>query len=362
MEREFGERIKKYRREKNLTQQDLADRLNISNKTVSRWESGGGYPDVPLLAPLARAFGVTVDDLLNEESPVRTLTKSDWQNLLSFSFAIGGGLLFFLLRLFVPVPVCYLGYLGCMAYGVHLQRYYCYQSRWFRWGNLVMNFAVNYFFATAVLGGIGVLISTATMGIGNFAETMPQQLINILLYLPRYLVWGSMLLGALLTVISAWLIERKGFDNHIRLTLRFRPLTARGAVPALSAMLLLGFWLFFLSVGMPKEIYAYQRPIFYGLLAALVLVCMFLSLKKGQRWGLVPTAVLGVGGLALPSLAASYVWLENSGRFVVDDGVIAEMYPRVLRITPELIAVGVLLAVLCLGLALIRTEIKETGK
>ena len=56
MEQDFSERLKKYRREKNLTQQELADLLQVSNKTVSRWESGGGYPDVPMLVPLARAL------------------------------------------------------------------------------------------------------------------------------------------------------------------------------------------------------------------------------------------------------------------------------------------------------------------
>ena len=75
----FGERLKQYRRAKGLTQQELADRLGVSNKTVSRWESEGGFPDVSLLVPLARALGVTVDDLLDEERPVRSLERADWQ-------------------------------------------------------------------------------------------------------------------------------------------------------------------------------------------------------------------------------------------------------------------------------------------
>ena len=52
MEQSFSERLKRYRKERNLTQQQLADALGVSNKSVSRWESGGGYPDVPLLVPL----------------------------------------------------------------------------------------------------------------------------------------------------------------------------------------------------------------------------------------------------------------------------------------------------------------------
>lgn len=41
MEQSFSERLKQYRRDKTLTQQELADLLGVSNKTVSRWESGG---------------------------------------------------------------------------------------------------------------------------------------------------------------------------------------------------------------------------------------------------------------------------------------------------------------------------------
>ena len=45
-ELEFAQRLKRYRRERGLTQQELADRIGVSNKSVSRWESGS-YPDVP---------------------------------------------------------------------------------------------------------------------------------------------------------------------------------------------------------------------------------------------------------------------------------------------------------------------------
>ena len=53
MEQTFSDRLKRYRKAKNLTQQELADALGVSNKSVSRWESEGGYPDIPLLVPLA---------------------------------------------------------------------------------------------------------------------------------------------------------------------------------------------------------------------------------------------------------------------------------------------------------------------
>ena len=108
-ELEFAERLKALRKANNMTQQELADKLGVSNKSVSRWETGG-YPDVATLGPLAKVLGVTVDDLLGESPPLRSLERADWQNLLSYAFAIGGGVLFFLFDLFVPTLVCYLLY------------------------------------------------------------------------------------------------------------------------------------------------------------------------------------------------------------------------------------------------------------
>lgn len=59
-----GKLIAALRKEKGLTQQQLADLLNLSNKTISKWESGMGSPDISNLPPLADALGVSVDELL----------------------------------------------------------------------------------------------------------------------------------------------------------------------------------------------------------------------------------------------------------------------------------------------------------
>lgn len=63
----FGEKIAALRKAKGLTQARLAEILNVSNKTISRWETGEGYPEITLLAPLAKALGVSVDQLLSDE-------------------------------------------------------------------------------------------------------------------------------------------------------------------------------------------------------------------------------------------------------------------------------------------------------
>lgn len=67
-----GKLIAELRKQKGFTQQQLADQLNLSNKTISKWESGVGSPDVANLPVLADALGVTVDELLRGEVALRT--------------------------------------------------------------------------------------------------------------------------------------------------------------------------------------------------------------------------------------------------------------------------------------------------
>lgn len=67
-----GKLIAELRKQQGLTQQQLADKLNLSNKTISKWESGSGSPDISNLPILADALGVSVDELLRGE-----LSKTD---------------------------------------------------------------------------------------------------------------------------------------------------------------------------------------------------------------------------------------------------------------------------------------------
>lgn len=56
-----------YRKAAKLTQAELAEKINYSDKSVSKWESGNGVPDVYILLQLAKLYGVTVNDLVSEE-------------------------------------------------------------------------------------------------------------------------------------------------------------------------------------------------------------------------------------------------------------------------------------------------------
>ena len=63
----IGMNISKHRRAKNMTQMELADRLNISYQAVSNWECGKSMPDIAKLTELADIFGISVDELLNNK-------------------------------------------------------------------------------------------------------------------------------------------------------------------------------------------------------------------------------------------------------------------------------------------------------
>lgn len=60
----IGRFISSMRKEKGLTQRQLADELNISDKTISKWETGKGLPEVALMLPLCEILNITVNELL----------------------------------------------------------------------------------------------------------------------------------------------------------------------------------------------------------------------------------------------------------------------------------------------------------
>ena len=64
---DFGKTIVQLRKEKGLTQKELADKLNVSDKAVSRWETGKNYPDIETLQRLAVVLEVSVNGLLSGE-------------------------------------------------------------------------------------------------------------------------------------------------------------------------------------------------------------------------------------------------------------------------------------------------------
>ena len=62
-----GPAIREFREKQNLTQAELAEKIGVSSKTISKWETSKGLPDISLLQPLAQALGISVIELMNGE-------------------------------------------------------------------------------------------------------------------------------------------------------------------------------------------------------------------------------------------------------------------------------------------------------
>lgn len=96
-----------YRRRRGITQAQLAEQLNYSDKSVSKWERGEGLPDVFVLTQIAAFYGVTVDDLLSDRAPRPSAFSVRRKHLLITLLSTGlvwlvAVVCFFLLEIIAP--------------------------------------------------------------------------------------------------------------------------------------------------------------------------------------------------------------------------------------------------------------------
>lgn len=75
---EFNEKLQELRKQKGLTQEELAQALWVSRTAVSKWESGRGYPSIDSLKQIAKFFSITIDELLSGDE-ILTIAEADRQ-------------------------------------------------------------------------------------------------------------------------------------------------------------------------------------------------------------------------------------------------------------------------------------------
>ena len=78
---EFSEKLQELRKNKGLTQEELAEILYVSRTAVSKWESGRGFPNIESLKGISKFFEVTIDDLLSGEKLVDIAEKENKSNI-----------------------------------------------------------------------------------------------------------------------------------------------------------------------------------------------------------------------------------------------------------------------------------------
>lgn len=88
-----GTIIRKLRESKHMTQSELAERLNVSDKAVSKWENGKGYPDISLIQPLADVLGISVIELLQGEAVINTNRNFNMRNIKFYICPVCGNVI-----------------------------------------------------------------------------------------------------------------------------------------------------------------------------------------------------------------------------------------------------------------------------
>lgn len=126
--KQIGERIASARKELRYTQKEVADKLHVSDKAISKWERGVGCPDISLLVPLCEILQMDVSTLLGEEKKVEETKGKEKQMYIHLStyakmkisenqaYFIKIAMLVFIIASFVAIGICL-----CIDYGLHKQ-------------------------------------------------------------------------------------------------------------------------------------------------------------------------------------------------------------------------------------------------
>lgn len=78
---EFNEKLQKLRKDRGLTQEELAEALFVSRTAISKWESGRGYPSIDSLKEISKFFSVTIDELLSTERLLSIAERENKSNI-----------------------------------------------------------------------------------------------------------------------------------------------------------------------------------------------------------------------------------------------------------------------------------------
>ena len=93
----FSEKLKTLRKQKNLSQEELAEKIHVSRQAITKWESGMGLPDIGNIIAISLLFNESLDSLLNEEKSLLSKneflyesgTEYDLDNPKKIDFKIG---------------------------------------------------------------------------------------------------------------------------------------------------------------------------------------------------------------------------------------------------------------------------------
>lgn len=76
-QKKIGSFLKELRKEKGITQEQLAEALNVSSRTVSRWETGSNMPDISILVDIANYYDISIPEIINGERKSETMNEEE---------------------------------------------------------------------------------------------------------------------------------------------------------------------------------------------------------------------------------------------------------------------------------------------
>lgn len=118
---ELSDKIQKLRKERGLTQEQLANQLFVSRTAVSKWETGRGVPSIESLQMITKLYGITLDELLSTEEVIRIAETENKENIANLTSYIDGIFnVFAVMGLILPI---YKVSEGGAFYSVPLYRY-----------------------------------------------------------------------------------------------------------------------------------------------------------------------------------------------------------------------------------------------
>ena len=102
----LGEKIKECRKQAGFSQEQLAERLNVSRRAITKWETNKGIPDIANLTAISDEFGLSLDELIKDDVAVKKKIITDssakkWHILMIVYLVATLFMLFFELRIFI---------------------------------------------------------------------------------------------------------------------------------------------------------------------------------------------------------------------------------------------------------------------
>lgn len=114
----FSDKLKKIRKDNNITQEQLADKIFVTRTAISKWETDMGYPSIESLRQLSKLFSITIDDLISDEDINNKVLLDNKKRRKYYYIAVGFAviaMMFTLIAYFAKIKYLNIGGVICMV-------------------------------------------------------------------------------------------------------------------------------------------------------------------------------------------------------------------------------------------------------